>query len=109
MSDELNYNTSITPVADGVSLGGDPGTYRFLRNEQEIKRKDLHIENASFDGLLDYITARKEELLAIRDAVHLRADTREAKMRLHVQEHGGHRHGEGPYIPATVIDASAKF
>lgn len=98
-----------THISHGPSLEGGEGTYRFLQTEEEIMRGDLSIGNATFEGLVDFITSRNDVIIAAKDRCHLRVDTRNTSITLYMEEHGGHRHGLEEYVPSTTITASAAF
>jgi len=106
MSEQLE---PVEVVEKGVSLSGSPGVYRYLTTEEEEKRTDLVIENVSFQGLLNFVTARKEEIIAAKSESHLRINTRTASATLDINEQGGYRHGDAAYKPSLTLEAKSSF
>lgn len=94
---------------EGLALSGGPGTYLFLQNEQEVRKKDLSVPKATMPGLVNYVKSRAEIIKANKDATHFQINKRKAKMALLLGEFGGFRSGEAAYQPCTTITATAKF
>lgn len=92
-----------------------PGTYRIVDSAADtVERKDLHVENVTFSGLLDYIRVRKETILKFNDhegndGTHLRVKERDRSVSLFIREHGGEQVDGHIYVPATTISAKAEF
>lgn len=92
---------------------GAPGTYYLVNGEPAVNMVDLKISNATFDGLLDYIRARKAVILSqdpdIDCGAHLTVCDRTQEITLKMMEHGGLKGVGTDYDPAVTVHAKAQF
>ena len=107
----MNEATTSTPARMGA-----PGTYHVVSGEPSVARKDLHITNATFAGLVDFVKVRKDEILDqvfVADA-HITVRESTQTIELVMGEHGGFRDNEqrgqpASYVPSNKVTAVAKF
>ena len=95
---------------------GAPGTYHIVAGEPSVARKDMHIANATFAGLVEFVQVRKAEILdpVVAADAHLTVCERTQTIELVMGEHGGFRNNEvggipSDYVPSNKVTAVAKF
>lgn len=95
----------------GLSLSNNgTGTdFRLLLGKDRVQEKDLNISNATLKGLENFVAIRKADITKRAAASHLIVDTRNSKIDLVLQEHGGQDDAQGTYKPATKVTGSSKF
>lgn len=88
-----------------------PGTYYRVNGEPSIAMKDFVIENASFNGLINFVTNRKEDILEeaeMNERPHFAVSREAGSIKFTMFEHGGSKQVGTDYVPNTTITASVK-
>lgn len=92
---------------------GHPGIYRLLTSEEPkglVDHKDLIIDNATMQGLVNFVEVRKDAILYRKAQTHLMVESRKSEITLTVGEHGGLKMpGDVNYRPRVVITAKAEL
>jgi hypothetical protein len=90
-----------------------PGTYYTVIGEQSIERRDQHITSATLAGLVEWVRARKADILSLQskenDGAKVEIDREAPDITLTLREHGGSKAVGGTYLPSTEVVGSAKF
>lgn len=96
----------------GINLG-QPGIYRLLTSEGPkglVDHKDLIINNATMQGLVNFVEVRKDAILHRKAEAHLMVESRKSEITMTVSEHGGLKMpGDVNYRPRVVITAKAEL
>jgi hypothetical protein len=109
-----------TPLPEALQVAspalGRPGAYYLVQGEPSVPRKDLHIDKATFDGLVEFVKVRKDEILdpAVACDSHLTVCERTQTIELVLGEHGGFKHERDAiapthYVPSNKVTAVAEF
>jgi hypothetical protein len=88
-----------------------PGTYYRVDGEPSIALKDLSIENASFNGLISFVTNRKADILKeanMDERPHFTVSREAGSIKFTMYEHGGSKPVGGEYTPNMTMTASVK-
>lgn len=92
---------------------GTPGSYYMIEGEPGVSRRDLSLDTATLPGLVEFVRARKADILALKSEDHdgamIQVDREAQDITLVMREHGGSKKVGGVYQPATEIAGSAKF
>lgn len=98
-------------VSKGLCLSNhnEESEFRLLVGNDRVQERDLIISNATLQGLGNFVSVRKDDIIKRSAASHLIVDTRNSQIDLVLQEHGGQDDMDGTYKPSTKITGSSKF
>jgi len=91
---------------------GAPGSYYIIHGEPSQQPSDINIADASFVGLLNFVTNRKDDILeaaSSKNKPHFKVLREAGTITFTMHEHGHVRELGNAKIPNIVITGSAKL
>ena len=99
------------PITNTPAMGA-PGSYYIIHGEPSKQPSNTNIEDASFVGLVNFITNRKEDILAAAASTnkpHIKVMREAGIITFTMHEHGETKEVGGTKVPNITITGSAKL
>lgn len=100
-------------LAGGIHLANhcEDENFRLLIGRDRKNESDLNIEDATLQGLVNFVQVRATDIKGEDEArrSHFVVDTRRSSIVLVQGEHGGSDNEEGKYLPVKRVTGSSKF